>query len=1831
MRYVLYTLFCLSSAHVVAQDAPPEALHFPKEEFDAFVSLSETEFDTQAQWDAWINEHQGRPQLPSKSGHYLVYTNISILGPYSVFFGPYEEEPLKYEGDRDRLISRVKASAQLRPSLLDAQIRLVTPEQLTRIEQLGLGNWARSEAMVSERSHRAIVQLHREVTDRELTEIDRLQLLAARNASVLDVAPNGILGQTLGADQTVALDRELGRYVAREAYPTFDVESVKRNGLDATTVEALYLSLSSTMTEKTAPAWSWIDTSSAGWAETQLRAALYPSGTPESLSPEQADIAVRALGRLLPATAAQRWELSPSQILSDTPSQRELERVADRMKRHGSSEAAAIIQATLSDAAPSLPDSKDIGSAFIQRFYLNESYQTIPDQDVNDGKEAITRASQNLENLDINPNDLDRWLEEGATNEEVQKIADVAQKLIGDLPTIQAIGKSARSPKKKKSDESEGWTPEEVHDLVGRIGEAERQARIAEALDQASEGDFEIAEATTNGVTANDRQALAQALGEAAGASPADAEAKGEELLEQAGANPAGGVSNEQVANAVEAAAAEGGQAASGEPGDANDGGKGDRGGSGAIPVQSLPVLEMIARLLAQYFGVEAYLKQAAMLIYMFAGDLVENLVAELEDLNDAFGDELNELATDVNKLLDAMGPYMGDIGALADQAVEQGLEKAANALADLATQEFEDAAIEELKRKIAAEIGVEPSMVDLEGALSMASDFSMEKLTALAETAVEDAAQDAAADLLSEAGLPADVLETKNWDAAGELVIESLKDKATSEVSLQLGLNENLAQAVTEAANAGDWDTVGSQLVEHGRERAIDIAAQESGLPREVLSNPNSAPDKLNQVVNEAGAVALLLGDSIPESTKELMALAEDPETVIERARARELEALQERNPGIGNLIDTYQAKGLQSALDAAKASAENQLRAQTAPLENAITLASGSEPDEILDQALTELQAKGIAGINDTIAQAIQQAEDPLKALSEQVFDWAGRRFRLLFETGKPCRNAIDSNDVPMIRSACAQWLEEKYEGSDGTIEARLAANSLLIRQLTQDGDRNALALALLQYAIRVDGNLPSELEGLGWQTVRESGLAGAITQWSEASAAELEVELDGATETEGLLDVFNAVQNSDFEIAADKVFEYRESKTLVNRMPDSVKTALITINDKPLLLTTIASDLREYAQQTGQDALRKDPEFGSVADVARCMGSAEENCGELSERLTTRALDIGLGEQNADLRKAIMNGDPALAAGSQRAEIEASIQSALDGGSIAAAACYPANDPGCVFRETQLIPQLRTRFPDLSESAAREMVENPTLSLPELKGFADGALSDEAILSELGTNRDSMQRFASTPSVLNDPDAQHQLKQALLAESLNTVVGEDASRALLTRMAQKNDAPTEGQCVDVLVRAFIPSAPALSQNNPIFPVPGKEDRWMIPGPLAQISGYKPPPLSTKARAELGEPSPAMLQTCYVGDNRSYSSDLQATSRVWLNFSMRVGETDFELDPSSVKKGTHRSYAVHCETGEALEDAKADANAVSVEALPASEGVAGVKITLAGRNPLIPAVFSPLLELEGTFTYSREDLTVSFDGKREAFPAYEAYARLNGGDWRTVFATGPDKDASAFSIADYGVLKTMSPFQSSVTLPGLSSACRAPQDEGRRHALRRAAAAVFKASKNHCVAFTEVMKMAAADAPDLLTYLEDLRLVLIGSDILRENDRRGPFYIGTGLTNDSGFKEEFRDSSPQVEHAMWGIYASKGVLSMPGIVGAGGVVLETAQGVRRLLSIATEEEGYQEKSASDVIKDVFADSRLYLVAGDFSERLTTANYSESYRAARERFCEAP
>lgn len=114
------------------------------------------------------------------------------------------------------------------------------------------------------------------------------------------------------------------------------------------------------------------------------------------------------------------------------------------------------------------------------------------------------------------------------------------------------------------------------------------------------------------------------------------------------------------------------------------------------------------------------------------------------------------------------------------------------------------------------------------------------------------------------------------------------------------------------------------------------------------------------------------------------------------------------------------------------------------------------------------------------------------------------------------------------------------------------------------------------------------------------------------------------------------------------------------------------------------------------------------------------------------------------------------------------------------------------------------------------------------------------------------------------------------------------------------------------------------------------------------------------------------------------------------------------------------------------------------------------------------------------------------------------------------------------------------------------IKSAKKANEDGSRRMILKRYAVKEFSSSSNHCKSFAHIAEHTANIAPSVGAWFEDLRLVLIGEDWLRRPGRRGPFYMGI-MTNDSGFKPELRDGSPQVEHAFAAIYFGK-VLSPGG-----------------------------------------------------------------------------
>jgi hypothetical protein len=161
---------------------------------------------------------------------------------------------------------------------------------------------------------------------------------------------------------------------------------------------------------------------------------------------------------------------------------------------------------------------------------------------------------------------------------------------------------------------------------------------------------------------------------------------------------------------------------------------------------------------------------------------------------------------------------------------------------------------------------------------------------------------------------------------------------------------------------------------------------------------------------------------------------------------------------------------------------------------------------------------------------------------------------------------------------------------------------------------------------------------------------------------------------------------------------------------------------------------------------------------------------------------------------------------------------------------------------------------------------------------------------------------------------------------------------------------------------------------------------------------------------------------------------------------------------------------------------------------------------------------------------------------------------------------------------------------------------------DASRRQDLRQYAIKAFKDSKNHCQTLADVAGYAAKNAPDVGMWFEDLRLIIIGEDWRRRSGKRGALFMGS-VTNDSGFRAELRDGSPQVEHAFAAIFLGKA--APPGASAMAGSFVE-------LVTAGLPE------SKVDV-----ADHKLYAYGTDIGSRISKFNLKDAPTAIRRTLCE--
>lgn len=206
-------------------------------------------------------------------------------------------------------------------------------------------------------------------------------------------------------------------------------------------------------------------------------------------------------------------------------------------------------------------------------------------------------------------------------------------------------------------------------------------------------------------------------------------------------------------------------------------------------------------------------------------------------------------------------------------------------------------------------------------------------------------------------------------------------------------------------------------------------------------------------------------------------------------------------------------------------------------------------------------------------------------------------------------------------------------------------------------------------------------------------------------------------------------------------------------------------------------------------------------------------------------------------------------------------------------------------------------------------------------------------------------------------------------------------------------------------IIVHSFIPSSYPGSEKE-LLPLPGT-NKTMV---LADFPIF-------------GPNLPILGKQCFGTDDRSFSSDAGASARITADFVVLASASPKIETEASKRFRSGATRKLDCATGQVLATKSASVSSCQLGAPAYADGKTQVVIGCKASDPLVPIIpekFTPDLHFSGSFTYNSADKTIAFQGDIGAFPSYEAYASLNGGPFRTVFAKSPEKGAGGQSLID-------------------------------------------------------------------------------------------------------------------------------------------------------------------------------------------------------------------
>ena len=174
---------------------------------------------------------------------------------------------------------------------------------------------------------------------------------------------------------------------------------------------------------------------------------------------------------------------------------------------------------------------------------------------------------------------------------------------------------------------------------------------------------------------------------------------------------------------------------------------------------------------------------------------------------------------------------------------------------------------------------------------------------------------------------------------------------------------------------------------------------------------------------------------------------------------------------------------------------------------------------------------------------------------------------------------------------------------------------------------------------------------------------------------------------------------------------------------------------------------------------------------------------------------------------------------------------------------------------------------------------------------------------------------------------------------------------------------------------------------------------------------------------------PGPNPLSDCYLTDQRDFSNQIHAKSR--MHSEVKV---DFSGSQPIITQwhNCDQTTELDCEDGAVESTAKGSISGMSFKLLPNSTPQrAIVSFNCSASNPCAPtsSLFGKI-DYNGTLTIDHAARSVKFDGKIDQFPAFEAYATINDGAGITLFREPPPAGNTVMNLplnANRPIVKTI------------------------------------------------------------------------------------------------------------------------------------------------------------------------------------------------------------